>query len=173
MNCVREVGREHNRTWKIQTTSRWSLAVTPRIRRIEARTIKLLTNSQIRQPSALPPSLCNAISHLMSPKQDNRQDMMRHFPNRLLKWRGADARLWSLTVGHPTLTILLTRSDEPDCLMISCGSPERIHAPRCWSPSDISIELDTELFRVVDVQAGVCITNCAVGLHEASTHPRN
>lgn len=107
----------------------------------------------------------------MEAKQDRRLDLMRHFPRRLERWRGADARLWTLSHAHPTLTILLTRGDEPGCLVISCGSPERIEAPRHWSPSDIRIELDTQLFRLIDHQGGVLITNCEIGLHETSTPP--
>ncbi|MCW1916549.1 hypothetical protein OJ996_23380 [Luteolibacter sp. GHJ8] len=92
--------------------------------------------------------------------------MMRHFPKRLARWRGARARLWTLTSGHPVLTILLTMDEVPGGLMIYCGSPERIEAPRHWDSSDIQIELDAGLFRVVDHGARVLISECSVGLRE-------
>lgn len=102
---------------------------------------------------------------------DRRVDIMRHFPKRLERWKGADARLWTLTSGHPVLTILLTRPGQKGCLLISCGSPTRIESPRHWSPSDIQIELDTNLFKVTDRLASVLISECEVGISEQDTVP--
>ena len=92
--------------------------------------------------------------------------MMRHFPKRLARWRGAQARLWTLTSAHPTLTILLTKEGAPGGLMIFCGSPERIESPQHWASSDIQIEFDSRLFRVVDHAARVLISECSVELRE-------
>ncbi len=102
---------------------------------------------------------------------DKRHDMMRHFPTILDRWKGADARLWTLTSGHPTLTILLSRREESRFLLIHCASPLRINAPQHWTPSDIRVELDVDMFRVVDENAGVCISDCGVGLHETTVPP--
>ena len=97
--------------------------------------------------------------------------MIRHLPKRLDRWKGAHARLWTLTDGMPKLTILLEGDDREGCLMIFCGSPERIEAPIHWSNSDISVEMDTGLFKVVDRGANVLISNCEVGLDERKTKP--
>lgn len=77
---------------------------------------------------------------------------MRHFPKRLSRWKGARARLWALTNSHPTLTILLRKDGCPGGLMIFCGSPERIEAPRHWQNAEIEIEMDTRFFRVLDAR---------------------
>lgn len=102
---------------------------------------------------------------------DRRTDMMRHFPAMLERWRGADARLWTLTSGHPTLTILLTRPNKKQCLLIHYASPASIEAPRHWSPSDIHVELAEEMFRVRDTQSAVSIEECGVSLSEQPIPP--
>ena len=100
-------------------------------------------------------------------KLDRRLDIMRHFPNRLGRWIGADAQLWSLSSSMPKLSILLTFQKYDECLIISCGSPERICAPYRWSNSSVGIELDSDLFKVVDEEAGVLISNCSISLNES------
>ncbi len=96
---------------------------------------------------------------------------MRHFPTLLGRWNGGHARLWNLTQSHPTLTILLTKEDSPGCLLIHCLSPNRIEAPRHWDDSDIQVEMDLEMFRVVDHGARVQISECGVELKEFDRKP--
>ena len=102
---------------------------------------------------------------------DRRADMMRHFPKLLGRWKGAHARLWNLTESHPTLTILLTKDGAAGCLLISCVSPNRIEAPRHWDNSNIQVELDSEMFRVIDESAQVRILDCGVAVREMEKKP--
>ena len=102
---------------------------------------------------------------------DRRADILRHFPKMLARWKGAQARLWTLTSSLPTLTILLTKPDDPGCLLIRCGSPDRIESPQHWADSDIQIELGAQLFCVIDKFADVRISECEVSLTEMKNKP--
>ncbi len=102
---------------------------------------------------------------------DRREDMMRHFPTLLARWKGANARLWNLTQSHPTLTILLTKEDAPGCLIVSCISPERIESPRYWDDAEIRVELAQNMFVVSDDRAEVRISECGVEVKELERKP--
>ncbi len=104
---------------------------------------------------------------------DNRDDIMRHFPTLLARWKGASGRLWELTSSHPILRIALYDNDRSGCLEVICIDPERIEAPRHWKNADIVIEKTggNGLFNVIDRAASVYITNCGVEVKEFSQKP--
>ena len=103
------------------------------------------------------------------PTDDTRDNIMRHFPSLLNRWRGATARLLELTATHSTLRIVLYVQDRPGCLEISCISPERISAPFEWRNANVVVEKATEdggLFDVLDREASVAVNNCGVEIKE-------
>jgi hypothetical protein len=122
-------------------------------------------------------SLSGSVTGIASPisfcqeNMNRREDMMRHFPTLLARWRGADARLWNLTQSHPTLTILLTKDDTPGCLLVSCGSPIRIEASRYWNDADIHVEIAQDMFNVIDERADMRIFECSVEVKELERKP--
>ncbi len=102
---------------------------------------------------------------------DRRDDILRHFPELLARWRGADARLWTLSSSLPTLVILLYEPERPGCLEIACIGPERIEALHHWKHSNIEVEKEADMFKVVDTAAHVQITRCGVEIKEHDKKP--
>ena len=51
----------------------------------------------------------------------------------LARWQGADARLWSYSVTHRSLTIRLEITGKEGYLDIYVGDTQRISAPTSWS----------------------------------------
>jgi len=102
---------------------------------------------------------------------DRRDDMMRHFPTILARWKGGDVQLWSLTTSHPTLVLLVTKDDEPGCLLIHCAMPERIEAPRRWTGCDFCVVKADDMFDLVDRTGNARICDCGISLAEHPTKP--
>ena len=103
------------------------------------------------------------------PNEDGRDNIMRHFPTLLKRWKGVTARLLELTVAHPTLRIVLYDQDRPGCLEVICIAPEKISAPCEWQNANLIVEKVAGaggLFNVVDREAGVEIGNCGVEIKE-------
>jgi len=102
---------------------------------------------------------------------DRRDEILRHFPALLNRWRGVDARLWTLSSAHPILLIVLCDHQRPGSLEIACIAPERIEAPHRWTNSNLNIQNDGDLFRVIDEGARVLISRCGVEIKEFSNKP--
>ena len=100
---------------------------------------------------------------------DRRDDMMRHFPAILNRWKGGDAQLWNISSCHPTLAILVTKKKLPGCLVIHCTGPERIEAPRVWAHCNFTVTKAAEMFDLIDQEANVRVFECGVSLSE---HPK-
>jgi hypothetical protein len=95
------------------------------------------------------------------------QDIARHFPTFLRRWRGATAQLADLSLSHPTLIILLRRLGQSGNLVIGCIGPTRIHAPHRWDDCDIEISVNADGgFWVLDHKADVKITTEHVEIAE-------
>lgn len=100
---------------------------------------------------------------------DRRDDMIRHFPTILARWRGGDAQLWNITTSHPTLVILVIKEELAGCLIIHCSVPRRIEAPRTWKDCEFMVRKGEEMFDLVDEAANARILDCGVSLSE---HPK-
>ena len=87
---------------------------------------------------------------------DRRDDILRHFPTLLARWRGSYARLASLTESHPSLSIRLFQEEHPGCLVVSIY-PDHIHSPRTWEDADITVSKDPDGddYIIRDERAGV------------------
>jgi len=95
--------------------------------------------------------------------------MLRHFSPLLDRWSGGDARMWELTVSHPTLTLRVTKRTSAGCLDIICIDPLSITGPVRWLDANITVEIsDPEGFIVKDRACGLEIKTCSV---EAKEHP--
>ncbi len=105
--------------------------------------------------------------------EDRRDEVLRHFPTLLARWRGVSARLWELTKSHPTLRITLCEDGRSGSLEIACLDPEHISAPLRWEDSDIHVEkaAGDGLFDVVDERARVRISSCGVEIAEFDKKP--
>ena len=102
---------------------------------------------------------------------DRRDDMMRHFPTILARWRGGDAQLWTLTSSHPTLVILVTKEGKDGCLLIHCGTPDRIEAPRRWAGCNFAVRKANDMFDLIDESADARILECGISLKERAEKP--
>ncbi len=103
---------------------------------------------------------------------DKRDDIMRHFPKLLSRWKGISARLWELTSSHPTLRITLYDRERDGSLEVICISPKHIKAPLRWDNSDIQVKKSqNEGFDVIDMNAGVLISECGVEIKEFDKKP--
>lgn len=101
----------------------------------------------------------------MTPAERQR-DLLRHFPKLLHRWRGARAKLWQLTVSHPTLTVRLERPGSDENLHVTCY-PLHIHGPVEWDNSELEIALtDNGKWIVKDDVAGVEIVAEGVEVRE-------
>lgn len=105
-------------------------------------------------------------------EMDRRNEIMKHFPALLSRWKGKSARLWNLSSSHPTLCIVLYGNDRTGSLEVACIDPERIEAPLRWENSDIQIgKAQNGMFKVIDQKAGVLISDCVVETKEFDKKP--
>ena len=103
---------------------------------------------------------------------DRRDEIMKHFPTLLSRWKGISARLWNLSSSHQALRIVLYDSDRKGCLEVLCIGPERIEAPLRRENSDIQIsKAKNGMFNVIDQKAGVLISDCGVEIKEFNKKP--
>jgi hypothetical protein len=89
-------------------------------------------------------------------QEDPRNDILRHCPTLLSRWRGGRARMHELTASIKTLTIRVERSGVYGNLHIACIAPTHICGPVDWDDCDIQVSIGTDdTFVVRDIRAGL------------------
>lgn len=92
----------------------------------------------------------------------------------LARWNGGTARLYELSVSHPSLRIRLTQEERRQgwYLEIACLEPEWIQGPRVWGNCQIEILAHQQLrsgeegFRIVDVNANLIVETTSLEVNE-------
>ena len=59
------------------------------------------------------------------------------------RWEGADAEMWTLTVSHKSLSIVLRRRGQEGNLLIGCLGPITIRGPVRWGNCHLQIAVTT------------------------------
>ena len=99
--------------------------------------------------------------------QDRRNEILRHFPTLLSRWRGANAQLQEMTSSHRTLRVFLQSAGQNGFLLVACIDPQHIDAPVSWGNANIEISADeNDGFVVLDEKAGVRIRTGGVEVKE-------
>jgi hypothetical protein len=87
------------------------------------------------------------------------ENVLKSCTTRLARWRAATASVWTVTVSHKTIALVLRQSGREGNLMLSCG-PVHIRAPVRWDDAEIVVA-PVQLpgggdgFAVTDARAGV------------------
>ncbi len=90
----------------------------------------------------------------------DREEKIRQVNERLAKWRGAHAQLWSYTAAHATLEVRLFFPHRPGNLYLVCSPCESIAGPVYWEPCDLTAaddQAEEDLFVVQDQRSCVCL----------------
>jgi hypothetical protein len=89
-------------------------------------------------------------------QEDRLNDILRHFPTMLGRWRGGHARMWELTVSIKSLTIRVEKPGVHGNLHVACVAPTHICGPVDWDDCEIEIALGSrDTFVVRDRRAGL------------------
>jgi hypothetical protein len=102
---------------------------------------------------------------------NRREDMLRHFPTLLRRWRGYPARLVELTRSHQTLEIELRDSVTGYFMSIGCIAPLAIQSPVEWENAEIEVALHPNGFVVRDRAAHIEIVAVSVEINEHGLPP--
>jgi hypothetical protein len=102
--------------------------------------------------------------------EEHCDNIVRHFPTILARWKGGSARMWELTTSHSTLTLIITKPSQEGTLGVHCIDPLYVRGPCRWEDSELAVSYNGQgEFVVRDLRADVEVRSGMVEIAEYKT----